>query len=67
VHRVHETIKQLCRENPTCDFLTFQTSVRCRKKTSNRRRSRITCVFIERIQKSRRNFNRNLCDLFTAI
>jgi len=34
-------------------------------KTSTRRRSRITCVVVEKKYKSRRAFNKNSCDLFT--
>jgi len=37
------------------------------EKTSTRRRSRITCVVDEKILKSRQTFNKNSCDLFTAI
>ena len=37
------------------------------EKTSTRRRSRIPCVVVEKKLKSRRTFNKNSCDLFTAI
>jgi len=43
-------------------------SVRRRRKTSTRRRSPIPCVVVEKkILKSLRTFNKNSCDLFTAI
>ena len=37
------------------------------EKTSTRRRSRIPCVVVEKTAESRRTFNKNSCDLLTAI